>query len=1393
MILRFFFRYACISALSIFTSILRAQTVRMSEPIVGDGYFSPDGRHLISTSGQIFDLKTGRNAADLNYCGTDLNGYPTIFDAAWSSSGKYVLFNRRIFDGETLEQRFILPEKKNPKRHFAQHEKHFSTLKPMNAAAFSPDEKQLLAGDEIFEVATQKPIATLKPHPYKSGMAYLHFISDFSYNVRFIDVSIKGDFQPNNTHVLSPDLKYCISGESLKSSNFAFFTLSLARVHESYATNENRAEHTYYFTAQTKLAEDKMASGNSFSDDDVDFAENNPFVAIRDENTVKVYDLSNSKIIFTIEDSKNKELIKFKLSPSGKLLLLCYFKEAFVYDVQKKKKIYVLFDEKNNPQYQRLNNPFISPNEKYVINGENGNILDIKTGNLLGVMMSVGKVYNESATLNSENKTAVLQYSDGSSRIFDTNSGDELFVNIVQNLNTLLFTASSNGKWVASSDWEGKLSVWATNNPNTPLKSFAPYEGKLVTQILFDTLQNRLIINGMDGTIKIFSLQDFTLIHTFTTKEKNNRLLLAGTDILAIKHDEVKVYKQDGTLINTLILNIKPNNIAIYPPAQLLYSDKSLRNYYNGARVHNFVVNRKKAELSDKNKFVSGGQFYPEKLYTITTNQKISLWNFENGKVETLKFQNENPAVTKTHFDYALRIPTYGKVLGYGGAYIDLSRNSYCFPFAGINQALYNESPTNIGNDYFVSNDGKKVAVLNNKNKANIWNASLYDNTQNKLIEELKLPKGYSMDFTVVFSYTGDSLFALLRGNSYSLGIFDTQKGNFLKLVDLPFEGKNLLISPLGDWILACKEKNFIFFNVKSNSKIWEGDLPLSSYKYQLLASANGRYVVLRNFSNYKGSSACILDLQSRTVKLVEDLAFFTSFTADSRYLVSAMKDTKADLDYLIFYTLPDLQEKKLTALQIGIDNRAVFLTPEKYYMASKASIQDIHFSIGKNTYLFDQFDLRFNRPDIVLGQLGYASPEMIAVYKKAWEKRVRKAGFDPKVFDGQALTINTPEVKIEKPLPLTTSEPTVTVNFSAFDSQQPISKAQIYINGVPVLGRAGIEVSNSNQKTNNRYQVSISQKVVLTNGKNVIELSAINQQGIESVRERQEITYTPTSTTKPNLYVVAIGVSEFSDNIMNLTYAAKDAEDLVNILKSRTDLYENIYVQSFINSKATKANILKAKADLLNSKPDDKVIVFVASHGLLDKNLDYFIATTDVDFNNPSLKGLPYEELENLLDGIPARHKLMLIDACHSGEVDKDEENVPRFQNLANVAATSGGVKSRGFKPTASTSNDLALDNLFELMKELFADLRKGTGAIVISSASGKEFAFESEAWKNGVFTYSVLEGLKSMKADANQDQKITVSELRSYVIKRVTELSEGKQHPTSRTENLENDFKIW
>jgi hypothetical protein len=97
--------------------------------------------------------------------------------------------------------------------------------------------------------------------------------------------------------------------------------------------------------------------------------------------------------------------------------------------------------------------------------------------------------------------------------------------------------------------------------------------------------------------------------------------------------------------------------------------------------------------------------------------------------------------------------------------------------------------------------------------------------------------------------------------------------------------------------------------------------------------------------------------------------------------------------------------------------------------------------------------------------------------------------------------------------------------------------------------------------------------------------------------------------------------------------------------------------------------------------------------------------------------------------------------------------------------------------------------------MQNMFADVSNSNGAVVISAAGGLEYAFESPQWNNGVFTYCVRKGIEELAADddpesGNYDFDVSVQELMKYVSKKVSELTNGQQRPTSRRENLEFDW---
>jgi hypothetical protein len=78
------------------------------------------------------------------------------------------------------------------------------------------------------------------------------------------------------------------------------------------------------------------------------------------------------------------------------------------------------------------------------------------------------------------------------------------------------------------------------------------------------------------------------------------------------------------------------------------------------------------------------------------------------------------------------------------------------------------------------------------------------------------------------------------------------------------------------------------------------------------------------------------------------------------------------------------------------------------------------------------------------------------------------------------------------------------------------------------------------------------------------------------------------------------------------------------------------------------------------------------------------------------------------------------------------------------------------------------------------------------LSAAAGEEYALESSQWANGVFTYSVINGIFEKQADKNSDGKVMLSELRKYVQEEVLKLTGGKQQPTSRNSNPRFDWAL-
>lgn len=472
----------------------------------------------------------------------------------------------------------------------------------------------------------------------------------------------------------------------------------------------------------------------------------------------------------------------------------------------------------------------------------------------------------------------------------------------------------------------------------------------------------------------------------------------------------------------------------------------------------------------------------------------------------------------------------------------------------------------------------------------------------------------------------------------------------------------------------------------------------------------------------------------------------------------------------------------------------SVAVTPDGYYRASKSSLKGVAFRVKGELYPFDQFDLRFNRPDIILERLGLAAPETVLPYRSAYERRLRKTGFSETMLGAE---FHAPDVEVTSDVPTTTSETTLAFRIKASDTQYALDRLTVFVNDVPVYGTAGLAVTDRTARA-----VERELHIPLVPGRNKVQIAAVNQQGAESLR-RTFYTNAEGSFPAADVYVVAIGVSEYKNPAYNLRFAAKDAGDLAALyqaLETRPGAQGHVHTLMLTNSRATRTQIQQARQWLQQSQPHDLVVVFAAGHGITDAESNYYFGTYDIDPSHPAANGLPYEEFEGLLDGIPALQKVLLLDTCFSGEIEKDV-------GVAVAGADTGGagaVTMRAFKPirgisvtpdsgTGAAQGTRLSSAMLRFQQDWFADLRRGTGAAVISSSSGDEFSLEGEQWHNGVFTYTLLQGLKNGEAASNKDHVVTVSELQAYVIEQVRKLTAGGQNPTVRRENLDYDFPVY
>ena len=257
-------------------------------------------------------------------------------------------------------------------------------------------------------------------------------------------------------------------------------------------------------------------------------------------------------------------------------------------------------------------------------------------------------------------------------------------------------------------------------------------------------------------------------------------------------------------------------------------------------------------------------------------------------------------------------------------------------------------------------------------------------------------------------------------------------------------------------------------------------------------------------------------------------------------------------------------------------------------------------------------------------------------------------------------------------------------------------------------------------------------------------------------------------------LWGVVIGVSQYKNGdqstkdgkIPNLKNAADDAQSMYDFLRSPNgggfkDVNDGGHLVLLKNEDATKANIEKALNALKQSKPNDYFVLYIAAHGALVPQagageVPYFVLY-DSELSNMANTSIRMDSFRKLIGEIPAKKGMVLADTCHS----------------AGVQLTGRGLF------TTTRANATWLDELNKVP----------SGVGYLSAADQTELSYENDSLNAGVFTYSVLEGLRGL-ADKDNDNIVTFKELKNYVSDKVSELTEGKQRPQGSASDVAANY---
>ncbi len=1045
------------------------------------------------------------------------------------------------------------------------------------------------------------------------------------------------------------------------------------------------------------------------------------------DHTIKIWRIEDGILLRSLS-GRVKWITGMSLSPNGeRLAVSSWYNEVVVLNVTDGSTIRILRDHK-----APVRSVAFSPDGKFLVSGSENHIILVReasSGKIIQTLNRPGRAV-ECLAFNPDGRYLASGSSGGDICLWDTGSWSlsKIISGHGADIKSLQF--SFDGRFLLSASWDDTATLWKIPRGEPVWTVGAWYPRRVYRQWTGSGYYVNAAALSPDGRYAAVPA-DKTSLALLRTEDGSTFSILRG------KGGEI------GALCFT-------------PDGKYLISSVD-----DGALRLWDLSGKQDRSLKGSPRYVEAAAFSPDGLRGVcgTERNSLRLWDIREGYI-TRTIEGWDRGLTP--FNENLAFSPDGKTL----AGVSLNKN---LTFWDVKKGkILKSTRARLADLRFIafSPDGNSLLTLSEKSILKLWNTD-----QGTLIRRLKIPAPYA-DLAVFFP-DGRRLAVVISGE----GKFDPVQSLLLYDIDRDYPRKGFLLRQWGIKSLAVSPDGRHIATGLENTeiRIWNaGDgkplQPLRGHRNWvrcLTYSPDGKYIASGSWDG----TVCLWKAAGGTLvkrfRAHHDTLLKIAFTPDSLRLLTASSDNSLKVWRL---TAPGSEPNYTALITSGKD--WMIYSQEGLFDCSPEGGGLIAMVKGFTAFGVDQFALRNNRPDLLLERLGNTDRLMLKYLREQHLLRLKKAGTPA----GASAAWDLPTAKIIEGKPEGTH---YTLRFRLKAGKSPLLRYNLYVNDVPLYGAYGREISGQD--------VTLTEKIELSGGRNKIEVSCLNAAGAESFRP---FLYAERKETGPGrLYFLGFGISQYRDSRLNLKYAAQDALDLAEAFRSMKPYYTEAYIHTFTDRAVTPETIQKARKLLATAGVDDTVVLFIAGHGLhaADDRAAYYFLTHNTDLDKLPQTAASFELLESLLQGISPRKKLFLMDTCESGEYDESLERPYR-------------IKKDGRRIQARTSRALSAvlkkgrsrrPYLLQKERYIFNDLYRRSGAVVISSSEGNEFSYESDDFRNGIFTESLLDALAGL-ADFNEDGQVSLEELKRYLKETVPGMSGGRQHPVIDRDNLYQKFSF-